>query len=110
MSLIVGRGTWIDKVGRSIIEREQQLKRSVQEIRVESGLGASGFPHLGSLSDALRAYAVRLSLEDQGYRSKLIAFSDDMDGLRKVPVGLPKELEQELGKPVSRIRDPLGCH
>ncbi len=108
--MIVGRGTWIDKVGRSIIEREQQLKRSVQEIRVESGLGASGFPHLGSLSDALRAYAVRLSLEDQGYKSKLIAFSDDMDGLRKVPVGLPKELEQELGKPVSRIMDPLGCH
>lgn len=79
-------------------------------LRVESGLGASGIPHIGSLSDAVRAYGVKLALEDSGYGSELIAFSDDMDGLRKIPSGLPKDLEGYIGMPVSRIPDPFGCH
>jgi lysyl-tRNA synthetase class 1 len=44
------------------------------------------------------------------FKSELIAFCDDKDGLRKVPAGLPKELEKYLGFPVSTIPDPFGCH
>ena len=77
---------------------------------MESGLGASGIPHLGSLGDAVRSYGVKLALEDMGYRSELIAYSDDLDGLRKIPSGFPESLEDHLAKPVSLIPDPFGCH
>src|SRR6266700_1978958 len=79
-------------------------------MRVESGLGASGVPHIGNYSDAARAYAIKLALESMGRKAELIAFSDDMDGLRKVPAGLPKSLSKYIGFPVSRIPDPFGCH
>lgn len=106
----IGRGTWLDKVAYKIIEREMQLHRSLTLLRVESGLGASGIPHVGSLGDAVRAYGVKLALEDQGFRCELIAYSDDFDGLRKVPAGLPSWLEREIGRPVALIPDPFGCH
>src|SRR5256884_8621106 len=79
-------------------------------MRVESGLGASGVPHIGNYSDAARAYGIKLALESMGRKAELIAFSDDMDGLRKVPSGLPKSLSKYIGFPVSRIPDPFGCH
>lgn len=107
---VIGRGIWIDKVAKKIIERENKLDRSTSLLRVESGLGASGIPHIGSLSDAIRAYGIKLALQDQGYKSELVAFSDDMDGLRKVPVGLPDSLAKCIGMPVSMIQDPFGCH
>lgn len=110
MKKVIGRGTWIDKVAHEVIKREKALGRGLGLLRVESGLGASGIPHVGSLSDALRAYGVKLALEDMGYSSELIAFSDDMDGLRKVPAGLPKDLERYIAHPVSRIPDPFDCH
>ncbi|MEM3190481.1 MAG: lysine--tRNA ligase, partial [Candidatus Bathyarchaeia archaeon] len=107
---IIGRGTWYDKMAVKIIEREKKLGRSLDLIRTEMGLGASGFPHIGSLGDAARSYAVTLALRDQGYKSELIAFCDDKDGLRKVPAGLPKSLEKYIGFPVTDIPDPFKCH
>ena len=85
---IIGKGTWIDKLASELIEREKKLGRNLDLIRVESGLGASGIPHIGSLGDAVRAYGVKLALENQGYKSELIAYSDDLDGLRKIPEGM----------------------
>lgn len=105
---IIGRGTWIDKVAARLIEREKSLNRSLSLIRTESGLGASGIPHIGSMADAVRAHAVILALREMGYNSELIAFSDDMDGLRKVPAGMPEWLNDHLLKPVSRVPDPFG--
>jgi lysyl-tRNA synthetase class 1 len=108
---IIGKGTWYDKAASELIDREKKLGRSLKLIRTESGLGASGFPHIGSLGDALRNYAVALGCKIQGYDAELIAFSDDKDGLRKVPAGLPKDLEKWLGYSVSTIPDPVGdCH
>jgi lysyl-tRNA synthetase class 1 len=106
----IGRGTWYDKMAVEIVEREQKLSRSLKLIRTEMGLGASGFPHIGSLGDAARSFAVTLALRDQGYNSELIAFCDDTDGLRKVPYGLPDSLEKYLGSPVTAIPDPFECH
>ena len=107
---IIGRGTWLDKVASGIVERERKLGRQVDLLRVESGLGASGVPHIGTYSDAARAYGINLALESTGRKAELIAFSDDMDGLRKVPAGLPKSLSKYIGFPVSSIPDPFGCH
>jgi lysyl-tRNA synthetase class 1 len=107
---MIGRGTWYDKMVVTMVERERKLGRSLDLIRTEMGLGASGFPHIGSLGDAARSFAVTLALRDQGYKSELVAFCDDTDGLRKVPYGLPSSLEKYLGFPVSSIPDPFGCH
>jgi len=107
---IIGKGTWIDKLAFELIEREKQLGRDTDGvIRVESGLGASGIPHIGSLGDAVRAYGVKLALENLGYKSELIAYSDDLDGLRKIPEGLTVD-SKNIGKRVSTIPDPVeGC-
>lgn len=107
---IIGKGTWIDKLADELIQREKSIGRSMDLLRVESGLGASGVPHIGSLGDAVRAYGVKLALENFGYKSELIAYSDDLDGLRKIPEGFPEDLNEHLGKRVSAIPDPFGCH
>jgi len=109
--VVIGKGTWIDKVAYNLLNREKKLGRKLNLIRVESGLGASGIPHIGSMGDAIRAYGIKLALENFGHKAELIAYSDDMDGLRKVPYGLPNWLEDYLAKPVSNIPDPFGgCH
>jgi lysyl-tRNA synthetase class 1 len=108
---IIGRGTWIDKIADTLIKREKKLGRSLDLIRVESGLGASGIPHIGSMGDAVRAYGIALALQNFGFKSELIAYSDDMDGLRKIPHGLPDWLKDHIARPVSSIPDPFGsCH
>jgi lysyl-tRNA synthetase class 1 len=107
---IVGHGTWYDLMAKKVIKREQTLKRDIGQVRTEMGLGASGFPHIGSLGDAARSYAVTLALKDQGVNSELVAYCDDKDGLRKVPAGMSKDMEKWLGYSVSTIPDPFGCH
>lgn len=108
---IIGKGIWIDKLAHELLEREKSLGRSTGVLRVESGLGASGIPHIGSLGDAVRAYGVKLALENLGYKSELIAYSDDLDGLRKIPEGMKDfGLEEHIAKPVSLIPDPYGEH
>ena len=107
---VIGKGTWIDKLSHELVEREKSLGRNMDLLRVESGLGASGVPHIGSLGDAVRAYGVKLALENFGYKSELIAYSDDLDGLRKIPEGFPDSLKEHLGKRVSAIPDPFDCH
>jgi len=107
---IIGHGTWYDKTAVELVERERKLGRSLDLIKTESGLGASGFPHIGSFGDCARAYAVALALKEQGFKAEYVAFTDDMDGLRRVPAGLPKSLEKYLGYPVTSIPDPYSCH
>lgn len=51
----IGRGTWYDKMAADIVERERKLGRSLKLTRTEMGLGASGFPHIGSVGDAARS-------------------------------------------------------
>jgi lysyl-tRNA synthetase class 1 len=109
--IVIGKGTWIDKVADTLIKREKKLGHNLNLIRVESGLGASGIPHIGSMADAVRAYGIALALQNFGFKSELIAYSDDMDGLRKIPQGLPNWLQDHIAKPVSTIPDPFGsCH
>ncbi|HID04397.1 MAG TPA: lysine--tRNA ligase [Candidatus Caldiarchaeum subterraneum] len=108
---VIGLGTWMDKIAYKMVERERQLGRSLDLLRTEAGIGASGIPHIGGMADSVRAYAVSLALKNMGYGSELIQFADDMDGLRSIPEGLPREkLEPHLLKPVSYIPDPFRCH
>lgn len=110
MEAIIGHGTWYDKVALDIIERERKLGRPLNPIKVESGVAASGIPHIGSLCEVTRNYAVSLAIKEQKVNSELIVFSDNKDGLRKVPAGLPKSLEKYVGFPVTDVPDPFKCH
>ena len=102
---------WIDSIAKKVVEREQRLNRGIDVIRTESGIGASGIPHIGSMSDAARSFGISLAIEDLGGKNEYIAFSDSLDGLRKVPSGMPDWLEKHIGQAVSDIPDPFGdCH
>lgn len=78
----------------------------------ETGYGPSGLPHIGTFQEVLRTTLVRRAYETLtgGAPTRLVAFSDDLDGLRKVPENVPNQamLAKHLGKPLSRIPDPFG--
>ena len=79
----------------------------------ETGYGPSGLPHIGTFGEVARTSWVRNAFDRlTGRPSRLIAFSDDMDGLRKVPDNVPNRpmLLQNLGKPLTRVPDPFGTH
>lgn len=81
----------------------------------QCGFGASGLPHMGTFGEAARPTMVRTAfraLTEDAIPTKLIVFSDDMDGLRKIPDNVPNRemLEEDRDKPVSRVRDPFGEH
>jgi len=59
-------------IARRVLEREEKLGRHSKVLRTESGLGASGIPHIGSLGDVIRAYGVKLALDTQGRKAEFI--------------------------------------
>ena len=81
-------------------------------ILFETGYGPSGLPHLGTFQEVARTLMVRRALAEMvDWPSRLIAFSDDMDGMRKVPPGVPEQemMLSHLDEPLSRVPDPYGC-
>ncbi|MGQ0660047.1 lysine--tRNA ligase [Sphingosinicella sp.] len=78
----------------------------------ETGYGPSGVPHLGTFQEVARTLMVRHALTELvDWPSRLIAFSDDMDGMRKVPPGVPHQdmMHAHLDQPLSKVPDPFGC-
>jgi lysyl-tRNA synthetase class 1 len=83
------------------------------EALFETGYGPSGLPHIGTFGEVARTSWVRRAFTElTGLPSKLLAFSDDMDGLRKVPDNVPNRemLAQFVGRPLSDVPDPFGTH
>ena len=83
------------------------------EALFETGYGPSGLPHIGTFGEVARTSWVRGAFTElTGLPSKLLAFSDDMDGLRKVPDNVPnKEMLREfIGRPLTDVPDPFGTH
>ncbi len=80
----------------------------------ETGYGPSGLPHIGTFGEVVRTTMVRraFALLHPGVPTRLIAFSDDMDGMRKVPPHLPNQelLKASLDKPLTDVPDPFGTH
>jgi lysyl-tRNA synthetase class 1 len=104
---------WPFEEARKIVARLKQNPKD--EVIFETGYGPSGLPHIGTFGEVARTtmvrYAFRALTEDK-VRTRLIAFSDDMDGLRKVPDNIPNKdmVAQHLGKPLTRVPDPFGTH
>ena len=86
-----------------------------RSVLFETGYGPSGLPHIGTFGEVARTTMVRTAfraLTDDAIPTRLICFSDDMDGLRKVPPNVPNGelLAQDLDKPLTQVRDPFGEH
>jgi lysyl-tRNA synthetase class 1 len=107
---------WPFEEARKVLTRMEHGSgkgRSSGEVLFETGYGPSGLPHIGTFGEVARTTWVRRAFEAMcPARTRLIAFSDDMDGLRKVPgnVPNPEMLEANLGKPLTSIPDPFGTH
>ncbi|MGP8232237.1 MAG: lysine--tRNA ligase [Methylovirgula sp.] len=106
-------GAWPFEEARKIVAR---IGRTGQkEVIFETGYGPSGLPHIGTFGEVARTTMVRHAfrlLTGDNVKTRLIAFSDDMDGLRKVPDNIPNKdmIAAHLGKPLTQIPDPFGTH
>lgn len=107
---------WPFQEAQRLAKRYPQGKPGGKPVLFETGYGPSGLPHIGTFQEVLRTTLVRKAYEivaasDDGTPAptRLVAFSDDMDGLRKVPDNVPNKalLEENLHKPLSRIPDPF---
>jgi lysyl-tRNA synthetase class 1 len=104
---------WPYEEARKLIKRWPEGKPAGQPVIFETGYGPSGLPHIGTFNEVARTSFVRHAYEElTGAPTRLIAFSDDMDGLRKVPDNVPNQpmLTENLGKPLTQIPDPFGTH
>jgi lysyl-tRNA synthetase class 1 len=104
---------WPFEEARKVVARLKTQPKD--EVIFATGYGPSGLPHIGTFGEVARTTMVRHAfrvLTDDKIATRLIAFSDDMDGLRKVPDNIPnKELvAAHLGKPLTRVPDPFGTH
>ena len=102
---------WPFEEARKLVARIERTGQ--REAVFETGYGPSGLPHLGTFGEVARTTMVRRAfrvLTEDAIKTRLIAFSDDMDGLRKTPENIPnREMVQEnLGKPLSEVPDPFG--
>ena len=90
-------------------EALDERTKKQRQIVFQTGYGPSGPPHIGTLSEVVRTSMVKRAFEElTGKHSRLICFSDDLDGMRKVPPNFPKEMEEDIGLPLSKVRDPFG--
>ncbi len=105
---------WPFEEARKLVKRLERLEGGADKTVVfETGYGPSGLPHIGTFGEVARTAMVRHAFEvlTEGRRkTRLVCFSDDMDGLRKVPDNVPNKdmLAAHLGKPLSSVPDPFS--
>lgn len=107
---------WPFEEARKVLARVERRKKAgdpVREVLFETGYGPSGLPHIGTFGEVARTTWVRRAFALMSdIPTRLIAMSDDMDGLRKVPDNVPNKemMTANLGKPLTSIPDPFGTH
>ncbi len=103
---------WPFEEARKLVKRVEK-RGGKQPVLFETGYGPSGLPHIGTFGEVVRTtmvrHAFRVLTEDQ-VPTRLLCFSDDMDGFRKVPTNVPQQdlLAQYLNKPLTKVPDPFG--
>jgi lysyl-tRNA synthetase class 1 len=110
-ALAENSNAWPFEQAKALVARLKKTPKD--EVLFETGYGPSGLPHIGTFGEVARTtmvrHAFRVLTEDK-IKTRLIAFSDDMDGLRKVPDNVPNKdmLASHLGKPLTRVPDPFS--
>ncbi len=104
---------WPFEEARKLLKRVEKAAPKKGYVLFETGYGPSGLPHIGTFGEVARTTMVRRAFETLcDIPTKLICFSDDMDGLRKVPGNVPNRdaMAADLNLPLTRVRDPFGTH
>ena len=104
---------WPFEEARKLVKRYAKEPPKKGYVLFQTGYGPSGLPHIGTFGEVSRTTMVRRAFETLcDIPTKLICFSDDMDGLRKVPGNVPNqdELAKDLNLPLTVARDPFGTH
>ncbi|MBO9411463.1 MULTISPECIES: lysine--tRNA ligase [unclassified Ruegeria] len=104
---------WPFEEARRVLKRYRQGAPEKGYVLFQTGYGPSGLPHIGTFGEVARTSMVRHAFEQiSDIPTKLICFSDDMDGFRKVPTNVPMqdELKEDLHLPLTKVRDPFGTH
>ena len=110
-NLIQSTSSWPFVEIRKLLKDRKDLIKSKNKITFQTGYGPSGLPHIGTFGEVARTTMMINALNHiQNIEHELITFSDDMDGLRKVPDNIPNDeiLKRNLGKPLTNIPDPFG--
>lgn len=102
---------WPFEEARKLLKRYEKGAPAKGHVLFETGYGPSGLPHIGTFNEVLRTTMVRRAFEAiSDIPTRLVAFSDDMDGLRKVPDNVPQQdlLNGYIGMPLTKVPDPFG--
>ena len=109
-NLIQSTTSWPFVEVRKLLKERKDIINSKKKITFQTGYGPSGLPHIGTFGEVARTTMMINALKHiQNINYELITFSDDMDGLRKVPENIPNDeiLKKNLGKPLTSIPDPF---
>jgi len=104
---------WPFQEARAVLKRIQAAGSKKDHVLFETGYGPSGLPHIGTFGEVLRTTMIRRAFEViSDIPTRMICFSDDMDGMRKVPGNVPDQdmLQEHLQKPLTSVPDPFGTH
>ncbi len=104
---------WPFEEARRVLKRYEKAPPEKGYVLFQTGYGPSGLPHIGTFGEVARTTMVRKAFEIlSDIPTRLICFSDDMDGFRKVPGNLPNQemLAKHLGLPLTDVPDPFGTH
>ena len=104
---------WPFEEARRLVKRYEKARPEKGYVLFETGYGPSGLPHIGTFGEVARTTMVRRAFEViSDIPTRLICFSDDMDGLRKVPTNVPnqEQMAEDLHLPLTKVRDPFGTH
>jgi len=104
---------WPFEEARRVLKRYEKTPPEKGHVLFETGYGPSGLPHIGTFGEVLRTTMIRRAFETiSDIPTRLICFSDDLDGMRKVPGNVPdrEALADHLQKPLTDVPDPFGTH
>lgn len=104
---------WPFVEARRLVQKYSQSPPAKGYVLFQTGYGPSGLPHIGTFGEVVRTTMVRNAFAVLSkIPTRLICFSDDLDGFRRVPDNVPNRdaLEADLGLPLTKVRDPFGTH
>ena len=113
MSDATSAKAWPFDEARRLLQRLGNKAPEKGYVLFETGYGPSGLPHIGTFGEVVRTMMVKRAFEEiSDIPTKLICFSDDLDGFRKVPTNVPNQdmLAEHLDKPLTVVPDPFGTH
>ncbi len=112
-SIIQATSSWPFVEARKLVKERQKIYEKKGKITLQTGYGPSGLPHIGTFAEVARTTMMVNAIKQLiDVPTEIITFSDDMDGLRKIPDNIPNKeiLEKNLHKPLTSVPDPFNKH